>query len=134
MDRQRKETKMSKYSVRISDGNNDETINIQAETPEQAERLAREKAEQWLETGDWDTSNGPLYLHARWSLYQRKFAALDADGELIGLYDSRDGAAGACQDAAREADSAGDECEVEQRDDEIAEGSAAVTVQPTETA
>jgi len=41
-----------------------------------------------------------------------KFAAIDDDGALIGLFDSRDAAAGACQDAAREADSDGQGYEV----------------------
>ena len=51
-----------------------------------------------------------------------KYAALDAGGALIGLYDSKDGAAGACQDAANEADSDGEGYAVEERwltEDEI---------------
>jgi hypothetical protein len=70
------EMTMTSYSVQVSDGNGDDTFEIETETQEQAETIAQQKANEWLETGDWDTSGGTLYLHARWSL-------MDADGKEV---------------------------------------------------
>lgn len=50
-----------------------------------------------------------------------RFVAIDDSDKVIGIYDSRDGAAGACQDAAREANSDGEGYEVKLLSDYAAE-------------
>lgn len=51
------------------------------------------------------------------TIHSPKFVARDASGALIGVYDERDVAAGACQDASREAGDDGEGYTVTERAD-----------------
>lgn len=122
---------MTTYTLRISDEGYSTEETIEAATQDDAEQIASDRADEWLETGDWDTSGGTLYLRAQWSLRERGFVAEDPEGlQVGGVYSTRDGAAGACQDAARGAGSDGDGYTVEVTDREIANGVANLTLQP----
>lgn len=59
---------MMTYTVRISDEGASDVQEIEAATQDEAEQIAAGRAADWLETGDWDTSGGTLFLHADWSL------------------------------------------------------------------
>lgn len=67
---------MTTYTLRISDDGYSTEETIEAATQNEAEQIASDKADEWLETGDWDTSGGTLYLRARWSLR-------DEDGQKV---------------------------------------------------